>query len=63
MPCQALYTIVRLKVPDAIGSGGCTVDDVVRRIGQMGGTVDDNFPSTLSVMTSRVPPSDLYLVP
>jgi SAM-dependent methyltransferase len=41
MPCQALYTIVRLKVPDAIGSGCCTVDDVVRRIGQMGGIVDN----------------------
>jgi ubiquinone/menaquinone biosynthesis C-methylase UbiE len=34
-PCQALLTIVRLKVPDAIGSGCCTVDDIVRRIVDM----------------------------
>ena len=34
-PCQALVTIVRLKVPDAIGSGCITVDDIVRRIDGM----------------------------
>lgn len=34
-PCQALHAVVRLKVPDAIGSGCRTVEDIVRRIKEM----------------------------
>jgi hypothetical protein len=30
--CQALRAVVSLQVPDAIGSGCCTVDDLVGRI-------------------------------
>jgi O-methyltransferase domain len=36
-PCQALYAVVRLKVLDAIGSGCCTVQDIVRRVAEIGG--------------------------
>jgi hypothetical protein len=36
-PGQALYTVVRLKVPDAIGSGCFTVDEIVRRVAEVGG--------------------------
>jgi ubiquinone/menaquinone biosynthesis C-methylase UbiE len=36
-PCQALHAVVRLKVPDAIGSGCFTVEDIVRRVVEMEG--------------------------
>jgi hypothetical protein len=38
--CQALHAVVRLQVPDAIGSGCCTVDDIVGRIDDLAASRD-----------------------
>jgi ubiquinone/menaquinone biosynthesis C-methylase UbiE len=60
LPCQVLYTVVRLKVPDAIGSRCLTVKEIVGRIAELGGGGGGGGGGDGSINAEKIRPEALY---